>query len=78
MVMKVLAPWVVKFGLEVIPAPDAIPPLPTMADCRAVGMSKNEADGVLQAWREHPEWWAKLVAEARADAAKKAKKSTRS
>ena len=69
MVMAILAPYLAKFGLDVIP------PLPTMAECWAVGMSKNEADGVLQAWRKHPEWWAKLVREARADIARKAVRS---
>ena len=59
MVMKVLAPWLTKFGLDVIP------PLPTKLDCLFVGMSSIEADDVLASWRANPQVWADLVLNSR-------------
>ena len=64
MVMKVLEPWLAKFGLNVTPAPDAIPPLPTMLDCVLVGMTASEADVVLASWRADPQLWESLVRDA--------------
>ena len=59
MVMQVLAPYKIKFGLEVIP------PLPTKLDCLFVGMSSIEADDVLLSWRSNPQVWADLVRNSR-------------
>ena len=55
MVMAILAPYLEKFGLEVIP------PLPTKLDCLFVGLSSIEADDLLASWRANPESWADLV-----------------
>ena len=65
MVMQVLAPYLAKFGLDVIPGPDAIPPLPTKPDCLFLGMSSSEADDVLASWRADPQLWADLVRNSR-------------
>ena len=59
MVMAILAPYLEKFGLEVIP------PLPTELDCLFVGLSSIEADDLLASWRSNPERWADLVRNSR-------------
>ena len=48
MVMAILAPYLEKFGLEVVP------PLPTKLDCLFVGLSSIEADDLLASWRVNP------------------------
>ena len=60
------------FAMEPEPEPlhsQGVPPLPTLEDCRAVGMSKSEAEAALAALEKFPDWWLRLISEARAETA---------